>query len=338
MKQTKRSGSGRKPVDITQRKVRAALSNGTSLMLRDVDGRLAWARRLRDLVADHTSDLGGDDNISASERVLLKRAAMLTLQLEMLECRFAEQDGMATTLQLNDYQRALNTCRRVFEALGLRRRARDVTPSLGEILKSARMSTAAQDHRAVCERCGTALPPPKRGQAQKFCSTQCRKAAFRASLCVPKTEKRLSDGLMRSAAPAAAVGALEARETARKIVSFLKRLRFIGRISPTQLALLVPRGIALAELNLDRGPPLTAADLTRALNELHIADYPQREASVSGALRREEPEAPAATLLPSYGFGKVGDPPLQGDDYPLEYYDDGFPKLPACLDRRRARP
>jgi hypothetical protein len=25
---------------------------------------------------------------------------------------------------------------------------------------------------------------------------------------------------------------------------------------------------------------------------------------------------------------------LQGDDYPLEYYDDGYPKLPACLDRR----
>jgi hypothetical protein len=37
----------------------------------------------------------------------------------------------------------------------------------------------------------------------------------------------------------------------------------------------------------------------------------------------------------SYGFGKRGDAPLQGDDYPLEYYEDGFPKLPACLDRRK---
>ena len=26
---------------------------------------------------------------------------------------------------------------------------------------------------------------------------------------------------------------------------------------------------------------------------------------------------------------------LQGDDYQLEYYEDGYPKLPACLDRRR---
>ena len=26
---------------------------------------------------------------------------------------------------------------------------------------------------------------------------------------------------------------------------------------------------------------------------------------------------------------------LQGDDVQLEYYEDGFPELPACLDRRR---
>ena len=26
---------------------------------------------------------------------------------------------------------------------------------------------------------------------------------------------------------------------------------------------------------------------------------------------------------------------LQGDDYPLDYYPDGYPKLLACLDRRR---
>jgi hypothetical protein len=28
--------------------------------------------------------------------------------------------------------------------------------------------------------------------------------------------------------------------------------------------------------------------------------------------------------------------PLQGDDYLLEYYEDGDPKLPLCLDRRPA--
>src|SRR5262249_6615407 len=28
---------------------------------------------------------------------------------------------------------------------------------------------------------------------------------------------------------------------------------------------------------------------------------------------------------------------LQGDDYPLEYYEDGYPKLPSCLDRRKPK-
>jgi hypothetical protein len=28
---------------------------------------------------------------------------------------------------------------------------------------------------------------------------------------------------------------------------------------------------------------------------------------------------------------------LQGDDYPMEYYEDGYPKLPACLDRRKPK-
>lgn len=29
---------------------------------------------------------------------------------------------------------------------------------------------------------------------------------------------------------------------------------------------------------------------------------------------------------------------LQGDDYQLEYYEDGYPKLPPCLDRAEAKP
>jgi hypothetical protein len=39
----------------------------------------------------------------------------------------------------------------------------------------------------------------------------------------------------------------------------------------------------------------------------------------------------------SYGFGRPGDAPLHGVDYLLEYYPDGFPKLPPCLDRRRPK-
>ncbi len=51
---------------------------------------------------------------------------------------------------------------------------------------------------------------------------------------------------------------------------------------------------------------------------------------------RPTPRAPDAPPAISFGFGKPGDQPLQGDDYPLLYHEDGYPRLPACLDRRKA--
>jgi hypothetical protein len=122
------------------------------LLLRgDADGRLAWTRRLRDLVSDATSDLGGDTNLSSAERVLVRRASMLTLQLEMMEAHWGENDGEASPTALQNYQRGLNTLRRTYEALGLKRRARDITgPTLGELLRRdhARQMAEAADAEA----------------------------------------------------------------------------------------------------------------------------------------------------------------------------------------------
>jgi hypothetical protein len=85
-------------------------------------------RRLRDLIELHTNDLGGEQGISEAERVLVRRSAMLTLQLELMEQRFALNDGEASPHQLETYQRVSNSLRRLLESLGLKRRARDVTP------------------------------------------------------------------------------------------------------------------------------------------------------------------------------------------------------------------
>jgi hypothetical protein len=48
---------------------------------------------------------------------------------------------------------------------------------------------------------------------------------------------------------------------------------------------------------------------------------------------------PERVLDPRIGSKPDGSTPgaLQGDDYALEYYDDGYPKLSACLDRRSHR-
>lgn len=76
---------------------------------------------------------------------------------------------------------------------------------------------------------------------------------------------------------------------------------------------------------------------------------PRCRVAAARALSVTETASPA--LTPCYAKKPAGDlqiapqtrstsklwdgPPLQGDDYPLEYYADGYPKLPAYLDRRR---
>jgi hypothetical protein len=82
---------------------------------------------LKDLVAARVSDLVGDDSLSAAERTLVRHASMLTLQLEMQKCKFAEQDGVASTDQLRIYL-AVNACRRTLEAIGLKREAERSRP------------------------------------------------------------------------------------------------------------------------------------------------------------------------------------------------------------------
>jgi hypothetical protein len=62
---------------------------------------------------------------------------MLTLQLELMEQRFAvNENGEASAKQLETYQRVTNTLRRTLESLGLQRRQHDVTPTLSAYLRS----------------------------------------------------------------------------------------------------------------------------------------------------------------------------------------------------------
>jgi hypothetical protein len=121
------STSVRKRADLSQSKLRSAITNGSAL-LSDLDHRGAWARRLRDLLDGITADLGGSDVVSEATKVLVRRAAMITLQLELMEQHFADQGGEATTHQIEIYQRASGALRRLLECLGLERKAKDVTP------------------------------------------------------------------------------------------------------------------------------------------------------------------------------------------------------------------
>jgi hypothetical protein len=108
---------------------RSRISNGSHLLPRQT-----WARRLRDLIALHTADLGGVEAISAAEASIIRRAACLTVELERLELVFATTEAKPEDLDL--YQRMPNTLRRHLETTGLKRVPRDVTPTLSEYLAS----------------------------------------------------------------------------------------------------------------------------------------------------------------------------------------------------------
>ena len=92
-------------------------------------------RRLRDLIESHEQDLGGSDFVSESQRRLVRRAAMLTLQTELLDSKFASDEAAASRVDLELYQKLSNTLRRLLETLGLKRIPRDVsTPTVEQYI------------------------------------------------------------------------------------------------------------------------------------------------------------------------------------------------------------
>jgi hypothetical protein len=113
---------------------RSRITNGSAL-LPGIDGRSAWVRRCRDVISAHLSDLGGEDNTSTAERSIIRRASVMTVELERLEARFATA-GEANADELDQYARVAANLRRLLEALGLKRQAKDVTPTLSDYLKA----------------------------------------------------------------------------------------------------------------------------------------------------------------------------------------------------------
>jgi hypothetical protein len=100
-------------------RTRSAVTNHKDL-LPGLDGRSATARRFRDLVNAFVADMGGLDRCSEIKLGLVRRLAATTL------CTLA-----STTVRLS-------------QRLGLERRARNVTPSLGQYL-AARTAPATGD-------------------------------------------------------------------------------------------------------------------------------------------------------------------------------------------------
>jgi hypothetical protein len=102
------------------------------LTLDALDHRTLAARFARDLLRAITSDLGGEEALTAAQRELAQRAALLGAMCGDYEARWLSGDP----IPLTDLLASVNVQRRCLSALGMERKARDVT-SLGAILREA---------------------------------------------------------------------------------------------------------------------------------------------------------------------------------------------------------
>ena len=119
---------------------RSRVTNGSKL-LPLADGRSVTARRFKDLFEFICVDLGGVDRLSEGERQLVRRAAALSAECERQESLWSRGEA---EFDIAAYSTLTNAVRRVFETLGLQRRARDVTPSLSAYV--AAKAGEAADH------------------------------------------------------------------------------------------------------------------------------------------------------------------------------------------------
>jgi hypothetical protein len=109
-----------------------------------VDRRTAAMKRLAAHVGAHVSDLGGDANISHSERVLVQRAAMLTLLTEMVEEQIIRSNLQISERELQSYCGSTQQLTRILSVLGLQRRAKPVQ-SLQSTIRGRRFRDRGAD-------------------------------------------------------------------------------------------------------------------------------------------------------------------------------------------------
>jgi hypothetical protein len=112
---------------------RSATTNGNRPFVLGGDGRGAWVRRWKDLAELHTSDLGGPAACSEAQLSLCRRIATTEVELERLEARMSEGDD---TVDLDIFNRLSGNLRRMFESIGIERRARPVNDGNDILLRA----------------------------------------------------------------------------------------------------------------------------------------------------------------------------------------------------------
>jgi hypothetical protein len=124
------SSGVRSASDTRTPRLRSAVTNGKRLHV-VAPGDNMWARRFRDVLDQIIADLAGPEGLSEGQRQLARRATTIAIACERLEGEAAA----GNEINLEVYGALTDRLGRCFQRLGLRRQARNVTPSVAEYLK-----------------------------------------------------------------------------------------------------------------------------------------------------------------------------------------------------------
>ena len=108
---------------------RSAVTNGKRLHVVS-PGDTKWARRWRDVLAEIISDLSGPEGLSEGQRQLARRCATIAIACERMEGEAAQ----GNEIDLDAYGTLTDRLGRALQRLGLERRAKDIGPTLGDLL------------------------------------------------------------------------------------------------------------------------------------------------------------------------------------------------------------
>jgi hypothetical protein len=120
----------RRGSDVRPRRCRTAVTNGKRLHVVP-PGDTKWARRFADVLSEIISDLSGPEGLSEGQRQLARRATTIAIACERMEGEAAA--GQQIDLDL--YGALTDRLGRTFQRLGLKHQARDITLTLGQVLR-----------------------------------------------------------------------------------------------------------------------------------------------------------------------------------------------------------
>lgn len=137
----KRSTGGPRPLPARLKRPKTRVTSRKAI-LPGVDGRSMQARRFKDLIETIEADLGGRDALSEAERQLVRRAAALSAEAERQEALWALGEA---EFDIAAYATLSNALRRMFETVGVERRAKPVGPTLASVAADIRRRKAGAD-------------------------------------------------------------------------------------------------------------------------------------------------------------------------------------------------